>query len=141
MRGPHKRVAEPVSTASVERWRERLSPAQVALVEQATAPLLERFGYRPADALEAGPAPDDARELARQRRLAKREWWTSQRGELLRRAVYRSRPWIRSVLRAEARYGRGTEQAGGTHYYLDMTVLGRQEDWEEPKGRSTSRLT
>jgi predicted dithiol-disulfide oxidoreductase (DUF899 family) len=33
--------------------------------------------------------------------------------------------------------GRGTEQVGGTHYYLDMTALGRQEDWEEPKGRST----
>lgn len=32
-------------------------------------------------------------------------------------------------------YGRGTEQVGGTHYYLDMTALGRQEDWEEPKGR------
>ncbi len=34
-------------------------------------------------------------------------------------------------------YGRGTEQVGGTHYYLDMTALGRQEDWEEPAGRST----
>lgn len=28
-------------------------------------------------------------------------------------------------------YGRGTEQVGGTHYYLDMTALGRQEDWEQ----------
>ena len=35
-------------------------------------------------------------------------------------------------------YARGTEQVGGTHYYLDMTALGRQEDWEEPKGRSGS---
>jgi predicted dithiol-disulfide oxidoreductase (DUF899 family) len=35
-------------------------------------------------------------------------------------------------------YGRGTEQVGGTHYYLDMTALGRQEDWEEPKGRAES---
>ncbi len=34
-------------------------------------------------------------------------------------------------------YGRGTEQVGGTHYYLDLTALGRQEDWEEPAGRST----
>ncbi|HEY5429723.1 MAG TPA: DUF899 family protein, partial [Solirubrobacteraceae bacterium] len=33
-------------------------------------------------------------------------------------------------------YARGTEQVGGTHYYLDMTALGRQEDWEEPKGRA-----
>jgi hypothetical protein len=27
---------------------------------------------------------------------------------------------------------------GGTHYYLDMTALGRQEDWEEPKDRSSA---
>ena len=26
-----------------------------------------------------------------------------------------------------------------THYYLDMTPLGRQEDWEEPKDRSSAR--
>jgi hypothetical protein len=32
---------------------------------------------------------------------------------------------------------RGTEQVGGTHYYLDMTALGRQEDWEEPHGRAS----
>jgi predicted dithiol-disulfide oxidoreductase (DUF899 family) len=24
---------------------------------------------------------------------------------------------------------------GGAYYYLDLTALGRQEDWEEPKGR------
>jgi predicted dithiol-disulfide oxidoreductase (DUF899 family) len=36
-------------------------------------------------------------------------------------------------------YGRGTEQVGGTHYYLDMTALGRQEDWEVPRGRAGGR--
>jgi predicted dithiol-disulfide oxidoreductase (DUF899 family) len=41
------------------------------------------------------------------------------------------------VFHTYSTYGRGTEQVGGTHYYLDMTALGRQEDWEEPKGRST----
>jgi predicted dithiol-disulfide oxidoreductase (DUF899 family) len=30
------------------------------------------------------------------------------------------------------------EQPGGTHYYLDLTALGRQEEWEEPKGRATA---
>ena len=25
---------------------------------------------------------------------------------------------------------------GGSYYYLDLTALGRQEDWEEPKGRA-----
>jgi predicted dithiol-disulfide oxidoreductase (DUF899 family) len=33
-------------------------------------------------------------------------------------------------------YARGTEQVGGSYGFLDMTALGRQEDWEEPKGRS-----
>lgn len=42
------------------------------------------------------------------------------------------------VFHTYSTYGRGTEQVGGTHYYLDMTALGRQEDWEEPKGRATS---
>jgi predicted dithiol-disulfide oxidoreductase (DUF899 family) len=41
------------------------------------------------------------------------------------------------VFHTYSTYGRGTEQVGGTHYYLDMTALGRQEDWEEPKRRST----
>jgi predicted dithiol-disulfide oxidoreductase (DUF899 family) len=40
------------------------------------------------------------------------------------------------VFHTYSTYGRGTEQVGGTHYYLDMTALGRQEDWEEPKRRS-----
>ena len=34
-------------------------------------------------------------------------------------------------------YGRGTEYVGNAYTLLDMTALGRQEDWEEPKGRVT----
>lgn len=34
-------------------------------------------------------------------------------------------------------YGRGLEQTGGSSYFLDLTALGRQEEWEEPKGRAT----
>ena len=41
------------------------------------------------------------------------------------------------VFHTYSTYARGTEQVGGTHYYLDMTALGRQEDWEEPEGRAT----
>jgi predicted dithiol-disulfide oxidoreductase (DUF899 family) len=41
------------------------------------------------------------------------------------------------VFHTYSTYARGTEQVGGTYYYLDMTALGRQEDWEEPRGRST----
>jgi Bacterial protein of unknown function (DUF899) len=33
-------------------------------------------------------------------------------------------------------YARGSEYVGNAYTMLDMTVLGRQEDWEEPKGRS-----
>jgi predicted dithiol-disulfide oxidoreductase (DUF899 family) len=32
-------------------------------------------------------------------------------------------------------YGRGADTTIGTYALLDMTALGRQEDWEEPKGR------
>ena len=34
-------------------------------------------------------------------------------------------------------FARGTEYVGNAYTYLDMTALGRQEDWEEPKGRTT----
>ena len=33
-------------------------------------------------------------------------------------------------------FARGTEYVGNAYTYLDMTALGRQEDWEEPKGRA-----
>jgi predicted dithiol-disulfide oxidoreductase (DUF899 family) len=33
-------------------------------------------------------------------------------------------------------FARGTEQLGGAYAFLDMTALGRQEEWEEPKGRA-----
>ena len=35
-------------------------------------------------------------------------------------------------------YARGTETIGGSYYLLDETALGRQEEWEEPKGRAES---
>ena len=35
-------------------------------------------------------------------------------------------------------YARGLETIGGSYYMLDETALGRQEDWEEPKGRAES---
>ena len=35
-------------------------------------------------------------------------------------------------------YARGTEMLGGSYYFLDLTALGRQEAWEEPKDRVES---
>ncbi|MGH8993203.1 MAG: DUF899 domain-containing protein [Acidimicrobiia bacterium] len=40
------------------------------------------------------------------------------------------------VFHTYSTFARGTEQLGGSYYFLDLTALGRQEDWEEPKGRS-----
>ena len=31
-----------------------------------------------------------------------------------------------------------SSRTGGSYYFLDLTALGRQEDWEEPKGRAES---
>ncbi len=39
------------------------------------------------------------------------------------------------VFHTYSTYARGTEQTGGSYYFLDLTALGRQEEWEEPKGR------
>jgi len=42
------------------------------------------------------------------------------------------------VFHSYSQYARGLESTGGSYYFLDLTALGRQEDWEEPKGRSES---
>ena len=54
-------------------------------------------------------------------------------------------PGFSAFLRVEDRvfhtyssYARGAEWFGGSLAYLDLTALGRQEDWEEPKGRAES---
>lgn len=39
------------------------------------------------------------------------------------------------VFHTYSMYARGTEMTGGSYYFLDLTALGRQEDWEEPKDR------
>jgi len=44
------------------------------------------------------------------------------------------------IFHTYSQYARGLECTGGSYYFLDLTALGRQEEWEEPKGRSgTSR--
>ena len=40
------------------------------------------------------------------------------------------------VFHTNSVFARGTEWLGGSYAFLDLTVLGRQEEWEEPKGRS-----
>ncbi len=43
----HARASAPVSSGSVGRWRERLSPAEAALIEAICGPAMIRHGYRP----------------------------------------------------------------------------------------------
>jgi predicted dithiol-disulfide oxidoreductase (DUF899 family) len=43
-----------------------------------------------------------------------------------------------SIFHTYSTYARGTDLLVGTYNYLDLTPLGRQEDWEEPPGRSDS---
>jgi predicted dithiol-disulfide oxidoreductase (DUF899 family) len=40
------------------------------------------------------------------------------------------------VFHTYSTFARGMEALGGSYYFLDTTALGRQEDWEEPKGRA-----
>jgi predicted dithiol-disulfide oxidoreductase (DUF899 family) len=40
------------------------------------------------------------------------------------------------VFHTYSTFARGAEAAGGSYYLLDLTALGRQEEWEEPKGRA-----
>jgi predicted dithiol-disulfide oxidoreductase (DUF899 family) len=40
------------------------------------------------------------------------------------------------VFHTYSSYGRGAEWLGGSYAFLDLTALGRQEEWEEPKGRA-----
>jgi predicted dithiol-disulfide oxidoreductase (DUF899 family) len=42
------------------------------------------------------------------------------------------------VFHTYSQYARGTESTGGSYYFLDLTALGRQEDWEKPEGRAES---
>jgi predicted dithiol-disulfide oxidoreductase (DUF899 family) len=44
-----------------------------------------------------------------------------------------------SVFHTYSTYARGCEVLLGTYHYLDLTPLGRQEDWEEPPGHSDGR--
>jgi predicted dithiol-disulfide oxidoreductase (DUF899 family) len=42
------------------------------------------------------------------------------------------------VFHTYSTFGRGAEMLGGSYYWLDLTALGRQEEWEEPRGRADS---
>jgi predicted dithiol-disulfide oxidoreductase (DUF899 family) len=43
-----------------------------------------------------------------------------------------------SIFHTYSTFARGTEAIGGAYAFLDLTALGRQEAWEEPKGRAAN---
>jgi predicted dithiol-disulfide oxidoreductase (DUF899 family) len=45
-----------------------------------------------------------------------------------------------AVFHTYSTYARGADLLAGAYNYLDLTALGRQEDWEEPPGRSDGPL-
>ncbi len=42
------------------------------------------------------------------------------------------------IFHSYSNFARGAEMTGGSYYFLDLTPLGRQEDWEKPTGRAAS---
>jgi Sulfotransferase family len=81
----HPYVAQPISTAPIASFRERLDPADIALAEWATSASMERFGYL-RDPAVAG-IRDAGREavLARQRKQRGRKWRRFDLAEFTRR--------------------------------------------------------
>ena len=70
--------------------------------------------------------------------VASREEWLVARRTLLARE--KEATLARDALNTARRElpmvpARGTEVMTGAYSVLDLTALGRQEDWEEPKGR------
>jgi hypothetical protein len=74
----HANLSRPLDATRVSRWSEALSPPEVAFVEEATRPLMQRWGYEAtADGVAAPPELlGDLRELRRRHAAARRrlEW-------------------------------------------------------------------
>jgi len=47
----------------------------------------------------------------------------------------------KEIFHTYSTYGRGAEDSGMSSFLLDMTALGRQEEWEEPKGQAGSLVS
>jgi len=91
-----------------------------ATIDPAVAPIL--FNYRDADALAGGP----------------HGWVLERENHPIETAGFSC--FLRegeAVFHTYTTFARGTEQVGGAYGVLDLTALGRQEDWEEPRGRSS----
>jgi hypothetical protein len=72
--GWHDRLNDEIDTSAADNWRGRLEPEEIAFVEQAVAPYMDRFGYVPVAPADAKPRAHDVAELERQRAKRDRRW-------------------------------------------------------------------
>jgi hypothetical protein len=90
--GWHDRLGEPIGVAPITAWQQRLTPEQVAFVEQVAEPHLERFGYRAVSDGSAEVDPFEFVRLKRHRRRRRRKWRRERVNELRRRLWLYRRP-------------------------------------------------
>ena len=92
-----------------------------ATIDESVAPLEINYRSREQiEALAASPANGCSRPSSRSRC----------------RASAASSATATSIFHTYSTFARGTEAIGGAYGFLDLTALGRQEEWEEPKGRA-----
>jgi Sulfotransferase family len=87
--GWHDNVSEPVTPGLIENWRERLEPHEIALVESAARPYLDRFGYAHDERIDVAPPRSERRWLAANRRRRAIKWRRYALGERKRRLTHR----------------------------------------------------
>lgn len=84
----HENAAKPVSTASLERWREELDDADIAFVEESLHDRLRAHHYEPSGVQADAPA-DEFAKLKKIRRRRTREERRRRLVELKRTVTYR----------------------------------------------------
>ena len=70
--------------------------------------------------------------------IASRDEWRAARKAMVSRAPLAMLERWKAHKGWYSPYARGLESTGGSYYVLDLIALGRQEDWEELKGRTAS---
>ena len=90
--GHQERLSEPITTAPVEGWRERLEPPEQALIEHAAADYFERFGYRRECEPGTRPPKYDLKLLGERLAYRRKKYRRYELRELARRHVTYRRP-------------------------------------------------
>jgi hypothetical protein len=89
--GWHENLSRPIDASLATTWMQSLTAGQIDVVEQATAELMERFGYTRVGRPRPIP-PAQAERLAAQRVRRERRWREEDRAERRRRLWRGRRP-------------------------------------------------